>query len=269
MANSIIFKSPGTSSDTSLPLVKKDALINAGSLFLIDFLRLGCWNPATDVVANSAPVRNLVAGAPAASLQIPVAGDLTFVAGLGMQLRATVALGRLQIGAANAYFQGASVGQDLLMTAWVTYPAVDPGGHIGRLIEHGTLASYASEGPSLAARYVSGGDINGRMDSSVGNASTVANVGAANGKHQFAVAKVGTNCLLYRDGVLKATIALGTPVLAANANPLSFGNGPVAGQYAVPGAILHRVYGENLTLSGQTAGTQVALDYAQNSARFV
>jgi hypothetical protein len=269
MANSIVFKSPGASTDTSLPQVKKDAVLNAGSLFLIDFLRLGCWNPATDVVANNAPVRNLVSGAPAASLQIPAAGDLTFVAGLGMQLRATVALGRLQIGAANAYFQGATVGQDLLMTAWVTYPATDPGGHIGRLIEHGTLATYSSDGPSLAARYTAGGDMYGRMDNASGNGSAAGGVGSPAGKHQFAVAKVGTNCLLYRDGVLKATVALGTPALAANANPLSFGNGHVAGQYAVPGAILHRVYGENLTVSGATAGAQVALDYAQNSARFV
>lgn len=268
MALSILFKSPGVTTDTSLPVAKTDLLINAGSLFLLDFLRLGSWNPATDTVANDAVVRNLVPGAPSALLKIPVAGDLTFVSGLGFQLSATNALGRVQIGTGTQYFQS-NLTRDFLLTAWVTYPAVDPTANTGFIFTKGTASNYFCDGPYLAARYLNGGDMSGRMDSVTNaNGASKNTLGSPAGKHQFGIAKVGGNVVFFRDGVQVHSAVLGATALTANAVPLNFGNGGSASQFACPGAILHRTYGEDLTISGLTAAAVVAADYAANSGRF-
>ncbi len=271
MATSLLITAPGTITDTNLPLAYADSIINHGSLFLYDFLRSGSWDPAVDVVANNAAVRNLVPGAPSARLKIPNSGDLIFQSGVGggFKLKTSVALGRVQLGgdAGTDYFQ-ADLAHDFLLICWVTYPAADPGGHVGFLLTKGTSAGYGGPGPQLARRWDSGGDMYGKMSAATSAGTGTTGLGAPNGRHQLAIAKVGSNTVLFKDGAQVYSAATGSPALAANSTPLNFGNGGAAGQYAAPGTILHRVYGEDLTLSAATAAGQVAADWATNAARF-
>jgi len=267
MTTSLIIKSPSASTDTTLPKVLADRLLNSGSLFLMDFLRLGCWNPATDTVADGAAVRNLVTGGIAGMLKIPVAGDLAFVTGRGFQLKSSVAYGRVQIDTGTQYFQ-TNLTNDYLLIAWATYPASDPTGHIGQLISKGVNSSYFQTAPMLAVVYAAGGKMITHMDTEASNGKSVV-IGSPAGKHQFAIAKVGSNTLMFLDGVLVSTQATGTPALAANSTPLNFGSGASSSMYACPSTILHRIYAENLTTSGLTAAAVVAADYAANSSRFV
>ena len=267
MTTSLIIKSPSASTDTTLPKVLADSLLNTGSLFLMDFLRLGCWNPATDTVADGAAVRNLVTGGTAGMLKIPVAGDLTFETGLGFKLKSSVAYGRVQIDTGTRYFQ-TNLTDDYLLIAWATYPASDPTGHIGQLISKAVNSTYFQAGPMLAVIYTAGGKIITHMDAEASNGKSIV-IGSPAGKHQFAIAKVGSNTLIFLDGVLVSTQATGTPALTANSTPLNFGNGASSTMYACPSTILHRIYAENLTTSGLTAAAVVAADYAANSSRFV
>lgn len=266
MTTSLIIKSPSASTDTTLPKVLTDSLLNTGSLFLMDFLRLGCWNPATDTVADGAAVRNLVTGGTAGMLKIPVAGDLTFETGLGFKLKDTANFGRVQVGAGTDYFQ-TNLSDDYLIIAWATYPATDllttP---TGFLVTKGNSSSYALAGPFLAKRYISG-SMTGKLDSAGDNGTSFAGASPA-GKHQFAVAKVGTTQTLYVDGVSVYSQTNADANMIANANPLNFGN-PASAGTAAGGLILHRIYGENLTISGLTPAAVVAADYAANSSRFV
>ena len=265
MTTSLIIKSPSASTDTTLPKILADRLLNAGSLFLMDFLRLGCWNPATDVVADGATVRNLVTGGAAGTLKIPVVGDLTFETGLGFKLKDTANFGRVQIGAGTDYFQ-TNLSDDYLIIAWATYPATDllttP---TGFLVTKGNSSLYELQGPFLAKRYISG-TLVGKLDSASDNGTQVPGASPA-GKHQYAIAKVGTTQTLYTDGVAVASVTNADANMIANANPLNFGN-PASSGTAAGGVILHRIYGENLTISGLTPAAVVAADYATNSSRF-
>ncbi|MER9712847.1 hypothetical protein NKJ13_21650 [Mesorhizobium sp. M0174] len=269
MARTLSIVSPAAmAAGLNNPIAKADGLLNVGSLWLVDALRLGSWDPASDIVANDAAVRNLVAGAPNALLKVPVAGDIVFdAAAKGFKLKASVGLGRVQLGTGTQYFQ-TNLAHDFLITTIVTYPTVDPTGHVGFLITKHTSASYSGVGPWMAHRYAAN-YLFGRMDAFVsGSPAGVAAVGAPTGLEQVAIAKVGTNLVYFKNGAQVNSVALGTPDLAANSTPLNWGNGGSANQYACPGLVMHRTYGEDLTISGRTAADVIAQDYAENFARF-
>ncbi|MER9183607.1 hypothetical protein [Mesorhizobium sp. M0767] len=269
MARTLSIVSPAAmAAGLNNPIAKADGLLNAGSLWLVDALRLGSWDPATDVVANDAAVRNLVTGAPNALLKVPVAGDIVFdAAAKGFKLKASVALGRVQLGTGTQYFQ-TNLTRDFLISTMVTYPAVDPGGgHVGFLITKNTSTSYGGVGPWMAHRYVAN-YLFASMDAvaSTPIAGTVA--GAPTGLEQVAFAKVGADLLYFKNGAQIGSTPLRVTPLAANSTPLNWGNGGAANQYACPGMVMHRTYGEDLTLSGRTAADVIAQDYAENFARF-
>lgn len=279
MANSLIIKSSGTITDVSQPTAKRDRLLNSGSIFMYDLARPFCVD-LTVTPVEGATVNNLVAGAPAAILKVPTAGDLVAVAGKGIRLKATTNKGRIQLGAPTDFFQ-ANLGHDFLIISWVTFPASDPGGgHIGMIFSKGAdSAVYAPVGPWLAARYVGSGgnpDQQGKFDSSgtngvtINSANTEPDPVSPAGLHQFAMAKIGANVQFYRDGVAIGAAqawSAGSP-LAANSNPFDWGN-HATNEIAPRGMILHRILAEDLTVSGKTAAAQVAADYSQNTGRFV
>lgn len=250
------------------PYAKADGLLNAGSLWLLDALRLGSWDPAVDVVANDAPVRNLVSGAPTALLKVPVAGDIVFDApSKGFRLKASVGLGRIQIGTGTQYFQ-TDLTNDFLISTMVSYPAVDPGGgHVGYLITKNIATSYSGAGPWMAHRYAAS-YLFASMDAVATTPVAGVAAGAPNGLEQVAFAKVGANMLYFKNGAQIGSTPLRATPLAANATPLNWGNGGAANQYAAPGLVMHRTYGENLTVSGRAVADVVAQDYAENIARF-
>lgn len=324
------------------PYAKADGLLDDGSLFLIDPMRLGCWDPEVDIVANDAVIRSLVSGGPNARIKNGTAGvggagtavlsgatigGITLAAGgtgyaaapsvllvggggTGALATATVAagaitgftvtapgsgytsapevviggikfsaarkglllgtpasLGRVQIGTGLEYFQS-DLTHDFVLSTMVSYPAVDPTGHVGFLLTKNTSAAYSGVGPWMAHRYTTN-YLFGRMDAFVSGSPTgAATVGAPNGLEQVAIAKVGANLLYFKNEVQVASIALGAPALTANSVPLNWGNGGSVGQHACPGLVLHRAYGADLTLSGRTAAEVVAQDYAENIARF-
>ncbi|TIR32257.1 MAG: hypothetical protein E5X35_15145 [Mesorhizobium sp.] len=269
MARSLIIKSPSAmAAGVTNPTLTRDGLLNAGSLWLIDAMRLGCWDPAVDAVANDAQIGNLVEGSPAALLKVPVVGDITFDAAVkGFKLKATVGLGRIQIGTGTQYFQ-TDLDEDYLISTMVTYPAVDPGGgHVGYLITKNTATSYSGAGPWMAHRYAAN-YLFASMDAVASTPTAGTAAGAPNGLEQVAFAKVGANLLYFKNGAQVGSTPLRATPLAANSTPLNWGNGGAASQYAAPGLVMHRTYGENLTVSGRTAAAVVAQEYEQNIERF-
>jgi hypothetical protein len=75
--------------------------------------------------------------------------------------------------------------------------------------------------------------------------------------------------MFFRDGVqVGVALARGTPDLTANSNTLDWGN-KSANEVAPRGMMLHRFFGEDLTVSTKTAAAQIAADYAANIGRFV
>lgn len=280
MANATIMKSAGTTTDSAPVKAKRDRMLNDGSVFLYDLARAYCID-LTLTPVNDAVVKNLVTAGPDALLKVPVAGDLIAVANKGIQLKATTNKGRIQIDPGTNYFQ-TNLTNDYLLYCWATFPASDPGSHIGMLFSKGAdSAIYGVVGPWLAYRYngsASLPDFQGKFDAqttSTGGNGYGVNSGNTNpdpaspaGKHQFAIAKVGSNVMLFLDGVqIGATGAQGATPLAANSNPMDFGN-KAATENAPRGMIMHRIGCENLTVSGRTAAAAVAADYAQNSSRF-
>lgn len=264
MANSLTLTSAGKITDLTQPKAVRDRIINSGSVCLID-LTSGYCIDLTSPLAEGQVVKNLVNGAPSATLK-NIAG-LSAVAGKGLQIGAAAALGRVQVGAGTDYFQ-TNLNHDYLISAFATYPAADPGGaHIGMLVSKGgTVVNYAQPGPFLAARYA---DQIAKTAAGTGNGtSTIANaVPSPAGKHQFAFTRVGGVIAHYRDGVSYATNTQNEAGdIVANTNPLLFGCSSV--QAAAPGLILHRLYIENLTLSGKSGAGQAAAEYAQNNAKF-
>jgi len=76
LARSVIIKSPSAmAAGVSNPVLSRDGLLDAGSLWLVDALRLGCWDPGVAVVAGDAVVGNLVSGAPSALVKNGTAGN--------------------------------------------------------------------------------------------------------------------------------------------------------------------------------------------------
>jgi hypothetical protein len=283
MANTLLIKSPGTITDATAPKYTKDPIINAGSICLIDALRIGCFDPSIQSCADGVHLKNLVDGAPDAILKIPNLGDLTFVSGHGFQTKpSSVSHGRIQIGGATDYFN-TNLTDDFLMIGWATGPGSDVGGSIGVILWKSlSVASFAGTGPFLASRASGGGgqpDLVGKWDGSGSNGYTVGGgvvPTPVGNKVQYGVAKVGTNIKLFRNGQqVGSDTAMLTPALAANAAPLDFLNASV-NSYGLPGLIGHRVYIEDLSISGAASGLSSAnqaasvilADYNNNVGRF-
>jgi hypothetical protein len=278
MANTLTLRSAGAITNLAQPTARKDKMINDGTIFGFDLAKPYCIDLAITPV-DGALVKNLVSGGPDAILKVPTPGDLVAVAGRGLQLKATANLGRVQIGTGTQYFQ-TNLTHDFALWTWDTFPASDPGGgHIGMIFSKGATASlFSVMGPWLAFRYTGSGglpDLAGKFDSSTGNGNTL---NAANtepdpaspaGLHQFGMAKVGSNILFFRDGVqVGVALARNTPDLTANSNTLDWGN-KSANEVAPRGMMLHRFFGEDLTVSGKTAAAQIAADYAANTGKYV
>jgi hypothetical protein len=209
-------------------------------------------------------------GAGYTSVPEVVIGGIKFSAAKkGFILGPTADHGGVQLGTGLQYFQ-ANLAHDYFMSTMVTYPAVDPTGHVGFLLAKGNLGNYAViDVPTLAHRYTPT-DCNARWDSDAVATPATTLGGSPAGLHQIAAAKVGTNILYFRDGVLIDTKSIaGRTAWVSNAFPFTWGNGAIVNQSACPGLIMHRTYGEDLTTSARTAAAVAAQDYAENIARFV
>ncbi|MER9662266.1 hypothetical protein [Mesorhizobium sp. M0159] len=87
----------------SNPTLLKDGLLNAGSLWLFDALRLGTWDPSTAVVAANAVVGNLVTGAPSALIKNNTAG----IGGAGTAVLSTGTVASITLDAGGSGYAAA------------------------------------------------------------------------------------------------------------------------------------------------------------------
>ena len=255
---SLIIKTSSAFTDTALPKLYRDSLINAGSLMLFVFANLFCFAKQATPIATDTFL-NLVDGAPNASIHysnaMGFAGGGVFLPGYGGGDSTYIDLG-------DNYDLAALGSPDFLQIAWIkqnpaSYDTVSNQGIWGRSngISTANCQFMLEMNPPLVGR-VSNGTINVNLSAGGSFAPPV-------GVTQIAQAWVNGTLNLYANGAFMASAALAGPL-----------NNP-AGARAKIGAIqnffkgyVYRTYLENLTVSSKNPATQVLADYNANVSRF-
>ncbi|WCT78681.1 hypothetical protein [Novosphingobium humi] len=264
---SVIQRLSSAFTDTTLPKLYRDPIMNAGTLALFDFLNAYC-NPNPDgALASGATFNNLVEGS-AIGATLNASGNvsnLTGKAGLSLSGAAGGTAKLLTFGAAGA-FDDAVLKHHFLYTLWLKTPAASPASGYTPLLS--LSPSGAGNGNNAQMWSDTGSDgYTVRFQQGTGSSTTNSQRAATANN---AVAQVGYRMnpgngeyeLFYNGASVTGTLTGGpTSPLSAAAMTLAIGGG-------YKGTI-YRVGIEDLTVSGLTAAAQVAADYAANSARFV
>lgn len=268
--NTINERLTGNFSDTTMPKMVLDPIVNAGSMYLLDFLNAYC-NPNADGALTAGMIfKNLVDGADDAVLVGAASvANLTGKAGISMP-------GTGSGGGITTYidlgtdYDLHTPNPDFLVIAWVKAPA---SGYITTYPQILILGVYGNEGQDQYSVTMGSDGKTPRV--SVANAAgtafaTAATGGASNGViTQIALSRVGTLVTLYVNGVAVATQTMtGSGIYDSSAQRVKIGAG-------FKGTV-YRVAEENLTVSAAAAGkttaaqalAQVVLDYTVNIGRF-
>jgi hypothetical protein len=270
MSVSVIDRLSTNFTDTSLPKLYRDTILNSGSRYLFDFLD-SYSNPNADGALSAGAVfKNMVDGAPDGEFVGAAAiANLAGKAGLSMP-------GVGSGGSVTSYidlgvgYDMAALDHDFLDIVWFKTPA---SGLVTGFPQILVLGAFGGE--STLQLSLSGGTDGNTPRFSVANSAGVATTRSAaagtggGARAQMAVSRVGNTVTLYVNGAQISTTSAFTGTLYS-----------AAGQSAKLGAgykgTIYRVLKEDLTLSGAEAGrtpaaqalAQVAADFAANSARF-
>lgn len=250
--------------------IRRDAVIDDGTLFLFDFANPHC-SPLTGTLAVGATIANLVDGAPVATGA--GAGTATFGT-KGLTFNGSDAM-RVDMGTTYSL---ASTDHDFLIIIWLSFPAARLATDVGVF---GLAFSNADceclvrqNGADSLLMYADGHQA--YWAGSVGNITLPTGVAVAPKQYAMAWVKTvgGANIETYIDGVFQKSTFYADSDLSAvvGSNNGSRMGGGASQQYG--GATkwkgtIHRVLKEDLTVSGATAAAQVLLDYNRNSTRFV
>lgn len=249
--------------------VRRDKVINDGTQFLFDFANSFC-SPLTGSLAVGTTIPNLVDSAPVATAA--GSGTATFGA-KGLVFDGTSAF-RLDLGTTYSLV---SADSDFLFIVWLSFPAsrnATDQGIFGNAYASGDCEFLVRQNGANSFIMYADGHAAFWADST---GSIVLPTTTATGPTQYALAWVkttgGANLEAYKDGVLQKVSFYADSDLSmtGSTNGVRLGGGAAqqsGGSIAWKGTV-HRALKENLTLSGATAASQVALDYARNSTRFV
>src|SRR5580698_6992389 len=121
---SIIEKGQTAFTDTTLPVLYPDWIINIGSLFCFDLADPYCLVSGA-ALSNGLAIPNLVAASPPGSLLLASGSDLQIVAGAnsvkGVQKLNNNNTSGLQLDTGTQYFQS-NLSDDFLLTSWAIQP---------------------------------------------------------------------------------------------------------------------------------------------------
>ncbi|MCA8183841.1 hypothetical protein [Burkholderia vietnamiensis] len=247
----LVLSVPGETTDASLPTLAKDAIINAGSMFLFDFLHPDCNANAVGALSAGATFSNLVDGKPVGSVA-GAGGDATLTnTGGGLSFAGTTGARFVDLGKTYAM---AAVNHPNVVIAWAK--AVAPVNNSGVVSLGSAIATrqYTIEASSAGASMA----INGQN----GGGSFAMPAGAS----QFALAWSPTGILqAFINNTLVAQVKDDTVLIDYSAYSTRVGVDPATVMWK---GMIYRVYQEDLAVSGMTAAAVVANDFAANNGRF-
>lgn len=263
---SVIQKLSSAFTDTTLPKLYRDPIMNAGTLALFDFLNSYCNPNADGALASGVTFNNMVDGSPiGATLNASGnASNLTGKTGLSLSGAAGSTAKLLTFGTAGA-FDDAVLKHNFLYTLWLKTPAASPATGYTPLLS----LSPSGAGNGNAAQMWSDTGSDGytvRFQQGNGSGTAVNSQRAATANN--AVAQVGYRMNpgngeyeMFYNGASLGTLTGGpTSPLSAAAMTLAIGGGY--------NGTIYRMSVEDLTVSGLTGAAQIAADYAANSGRF-
>lgn len=260
MSVSVINKLSSSFTDTSLPKLYRDPILNGGSKFLFDFLSAYCNPNADGAIANGATFNNVLDGGPVATSVTANLTNLTGKTGINnTAANATVNLGP------NASYDNSGLNHEMLMCFWFKLPAT---GYV-------TSAFYSPFGYTTsnnnAAQWIfdmGSGGLTPRF--SIGNGSAAFTAQAASNVTPGSIYQVaghwkpGVSVDLYLNGAL-------LPVSNVTSIPTTLQSVTGTAPYLMNSmkGTIYRSWMEDLAVSGNTPLAQVASDYSLNATRFV
>lgn len=270
--------------DTSLPILYPDAIMNEGSLFLFDFTNKNCWNPDATVV-NNALINNLVENAPAAKLNINNSSDISFVQNKGFKYaddRNTLA-SNIIIGNGTDFFQNEN---DFAVSLWITapFPQVSLSQAASRLFtkqkDYNSDASNGKDNKGIAISLESNSNqstttsfYGTKVGSSPTSSDGVINLSRVSGLFNIALAKIGNTIYMYEGGEFKVSYPYTSSLI--NSSPIQIGrplNAVTGGEFSsantLIGATFHRIYAEDLTVSKRSASELILEEFNMNFNKF-
>ena len=254
------------SSTASRTALSRHPVLATGSKLLFDFTNTYC-NFQTDGLLSSTTVfRNLVTGAANAYVNTPTATNKitnvrTTLKGIKAASTSSGSSQQLYLGTG---YELASPTNDYLASIWITIPTSPTASSFSQLFLLGT-ASSSENINHLFYFDVGTGSIPRGGANAAGTSGMADFTGfTAGSPHQIAVKKVGNTRTLLLDGV--AITASSSVVGASTLTTSAF---IVKALSANNSSIVHSYYLEDLTVSGRTAETALAIDYSYMLPRLV
>ncbi len=267
--------------DSNLPILYPDSIMNVGSLALFDFTNKNCWDPL-NIVENNAPVHNLVENGPDAYLNIGASDDLTFVAEKGFKYsEKNNLLSNIVIGTGNDLLQTEN---DFAISLWVTAP--DPQLALSQvastiLVKQKDYNSNDGRNNTGIQLYLESNQSNSTSFSKVsyklggggGVRDLETTISQTVGLFHLVLAKVTNSTKLYVNKELKLSGAYQSSFV--NTYPMQLGRplnqisgGDFSGANTLIGALYHRLYIEDLSLSNRSLLDFIDKEYELNYERF-
>lgn len=255
--NGLIQKLQGEFTDDTLPrYYPKDNMLNKGTIFMFDFSKDTCYLSQAPTVANGTVLKNLVDGAPDAT--VAAGTGISYTAGKGFKFNDTTAAVNLGLN----YDLNALGNVNVLLNCWVKLPggAEENTNQYQRII--------GRNGQTNANTYQLGmdtGQLGNRVRVSAANGTVIQSRGTSNVQPLDTVLCLSglfeTNTLRFFINNVEqgAGLALTGPLFPFVASW-------IAGQWAK--GTIYRFSLENLTASGNSGVAQVAAEYARNTGKF-
>jgi hypothetical protein len=259
----LILKSDQATTDSTLPYLEADAIINTGTKFVFDFADPSCW-AAQRAPLNNETFVNLVRGGNVATAVVPATQSIGFVNG-GLVSSAASAGERVLL---PVEAKLATTTQSFLFAVWIKHNATQLAGALH------AVAGWANN--QLGADNVYSMAYNatiGRYEFFLNGAGSVY-VPTGDGQIiQMVMGLIKVGSLYYRRLYINGARQGADVLIAYTALNQTTNSSPqlgfVGGHVNDWNGTIYRSWLEDTGLSGANPDTQVALDYAENSARFV
>lgn len=257
MSVSVIQKLSSSFTDSSLPKLYRDSIINSGTKFCFDFLNAYC-NPNPDgAIASNATFNNLVDSAPVATSTTANLTNVTGKAGINNAASsAQVTLGGV------ASYDMSTLNHEFLLCFWFklnsTYNSSAYYSPFGYTTSNNNTAQWIFDMGSagLTPRFSVG------TGSSADTVQSSTNVSTGTIYQVAGHWKPGVSVDIYLNGALNNSLT--TSVVST----LQGVSGVTPNLMQAMKGTIYRCWMEDLTASGNTPLGQVSADYTGNSARF-
>lgn len=264
----LIQRIPGVNfTDTSLPLLRRDSIVNAGTVFAYDFKDTYCW-PSQTAPTNGTAVKNLADGLADGTAEINGGNSFGFSGGGVVMSAPTLSSAARRINFPTAARLPAG-NQGLLFIIWLRQDTqTNPGDAAliaGHTYQAGSESQYfASRNGSTSQLRISCNAVHTNVaEPAVGVLTQLAVARIPNGSGGFLVRAFMNGAQAGADQT-DAFATLRQPVNGSLTCSLAGGGGF---QQTWCGKV-YRVVLEDLGVSGASALAQVQVDYAANASRF-